>query len=53
MASDERTGARVKATFILATGPKASVTGASTMPRAITLVSFRRLIPVGWNSHCE
>ena len=36
-----------------ATGPKASVTGVRTSPRASTLVSLSRLMPVGWKSHCE
>ena len=29
------------------------VAGARTTPRASTLVSLSRLMPVGWNSHCE
>ena len=36
-----------------ATGPNSQVTGASTTPRASTLVSLRRLIPVGWKSQVE
>ncbi len=53
MASADSTGARVRATFIDATGPQIHVTGAVTTARATTLVSSRRLIPPGWNSHVE
>ena len=49
MARAEHRGAKVRATFIDATGPNSQVTGASTTPRATTLVSFSRLMPPGWN----
>ena len=38
MAVADRAGARVRATFKVATGPKSQVTGASTTPTASTLV---------------
>ena len=53
MASADSTGARVRATFIDATGPHSHVVGESTTPRATTLVSSSRLIPPGWNSQVE
>ena len=53
MASADRAGARVRATFIDATGPTAQVTGARTTPRATTLVSSSRLMPPGWKSQVE
>jgi len=49
MASADSAGASVSATFMAATGPATQVTGASTTPRATTLVSSRRLTPPGWN----
>ncbi len=42
------TGARVSATFNVATGPNSQVTGASTTPAASTEVFERRLTPTGW-----
>ncbi len=53
MASAERAGARVSATFMDTTGPATRVSGARRTPSASTLVSVSRLIPVGWNNHCE
>ncbi len=53
MAKADAAGARVRATFMAATGPTASVSGTRGTPRASTLVSLSRLMPVGWNSHCE
>ena len=53
MARADRAGARVRATFMAATGPHSQVTGASTTPRATTLVSSSRLMPPGWKSHVE
>ena len=47
MASDERTGARVNATFKLAIGPKIQVIGARSTPMANTLVLANRLTPTG------
>ncbi len=49
----DSTGARVRATFIDATGPANHVTGASTTPSATTLVSSSRLTPPGWNRYVE
>ena len=39
--------------FRLATGPRAQVTGASTMPMPTTAVLDSRFTPVGWNSAVE
>ena len=47
MAIAERAGARVRATFMDATGPNSQVTGASTTPMASTLVLAGRLTPPG------
>ena len=53
MASAEAPGLRVSARFNVATGPKAQVTGASTMPIPTTPVLARRLMPPGWNRAVE
>ena len=47
MASAERTGARVRATFNVATGPNSQVIGASVMPIASSPVLVKRLMPPG------
>ncbi len=47
MARAERAGARVRATFKEAIGPKSQVTGASTTPTARTLVLAGRFTPPG------
>ncbi len=53
MASAERAGPRVNATFKVATGPKSQVIGAKGIPMASTLVFASRLMPPGWNSAVE
>ena len=53
MASAERAGPSVEATFKVATGPKSQVTGAKGMPMASTLVLASRLMPPGWNRAVE
>ena len=53
MASADRNGLRVRATFSVAIGPNAQVTGASTIPRPTSAVLESRLIPVGWNRYVE
>ena len=53
MASADRKGLRVRATLRVATGPKAHVTGARTMPSPTSAVFDRRLIPPGWNRCVE
>jgi hypothetical protein len=53
MARAERAGHSVDATFKVATGPNAQVTGASTKPMDKTLVLDRRLMPVGWSIAVE
>ena len=53
MASPERAGASVRATFNEATDPKTHVTGASTTPSANSDVLSRRFTPVGWDIAVE
>ena len=53
MASADRAGLRVRATFKVATGPKSQVTGASTTPMPTSAVLDRRFTPVGWNRAVE
>ena len=53
MARADSAGARVRATFIEATGPNSQVTGASTTPRASSEVLARRFTPPGWDIAVE
>jgi hypothetical protein len=53
MASADMAGARVRATFIDATGPNTHVTGASTTPRASSDVLPSRFTPPGWDIAVE
>ena len=53
MARAESAGARVRATFKVATGPNSQVTGASTTPIPSSLVLASRFIPPGWNMAVE
>ena len=53
MADADSAGARVRATFMDATGPKAQVTGVSTTPRASSDVLASRLTPPGCDMAVE
>ena len=49
MARADSAGARVRATFMDATGPNTQVTGARTTPRASSDVLANRSTPPGWD----
>ena len=53
MASADRAGLSVRATFSVAIGPNTQVTGASTMPKPTSAVFASRFTPVGWNRYVE